>query len=323
MDSSAIWKVRPRRMATRRTSSVASKTRWAAASTASARVRWLEVAVPAHAEAVEAVSEILRRYGHNGIAVEIPVSPRGGTDHTVKAYLVEDVDAVAKVADARDALGHLQAFGLGPIGELAVRSVDDEDWLEAWKATVTPIHIGRFLVRPTWSDAQEEGAITIALDPGMAFGTGLHPTTQQCLEAVSYLDLEGLRVLDVGTGSGILAIAAAKRGAREVVGVDTDPLAVRAAKENAEANGVAIDARPGSAADVDGRFDVVLANLVGPVLVQVAPHLRARLERSGSLVAAGITTQAEREVLSVFVAEGLGVVDRDERSDWVRLVMTA
>jgi ribosomal protein L11 methyltransferase len=98
---------------------------------------------------------------------------------------------------------------------------------------------------------------------------------------------------------------------------------VRTAKENAEANGVALDARPGSAADVEGTFDIVLANLVGPVLVQVAPHLRARLRRSGSLVAAGITTQGERDVLTAFVAEGLGVVDRDERADWVRLVMTA
>src|SRR5437773_9630995 len=320
-DSSATWKVRHRRTATVRISLGASKTRWVAASTQ--RPRWLEIAVPAHAEAVEAVSEILSRYGHNGIAVELPLAPRGGADHTVKAYLVEDVDSYAKVSDARDALGHLQAFGLGPIGDLAVRAVDDEDWLESWKATVTPVRIGRFLVRPTWSDASAPDAITIVLDPGMAFGTGLHPTTQQCLEAVSYMDVEGLRVLDVGTGSGILAIAAAKRGAREVVGVDTDPLAVRAAKENAEANGVTVDARSGSAADVDGAFDVVLANLVGPVLVEVAPHLRARLQTSGSLVAAGITTQAERDVLSAFVAEGLGVVDRDERSDWVRLVMTA
>src|SRR5256886_7277130 len=306
MVSSEISRARRHRTATTRISSAASKTRWVATSTA--RPRWLEVAVPAHAEAVEAVNEMLSRYGHNGIALDVPVAPRGGADHTVKAYLVEDVDAVAKVADARDALGHLQAFGLGPIGELAVREVEDEDWLEAWKSTVTPIHIGRFLVRPTWSDAQEEGAITIALDPGMAFGTGLHPTTQQCLEAVSYLDLEGLRVLDVGTGSGILAIAAAKRGAREVVGVDTEPLAVRAAKENAEANGVAIDARSGSAADVDGRFDVVLANLVGPVLVRVAPHLRARLRTSGSLVAAGTPPEAEPDGVSAFVPEGLGFV---------------
>jgi ribosomal protein L11 methyltransferase len=307
--------------------------RWVAASTAGAHLRWLEIAVPAHAEAVEAVSEILSRFGVNGIAVDMPVGgpgpqgqgplARSAPEFLVKAYLVEDVDAFAKVADARDALGHLQAFNLGPIGELAVRAVEDEDWLEAWKATVTPIRVGRFLVRPTWSDASASDAISIALDPRMAFGTGLHPTTQQCLEAVSYLDLEGLRVLDVGTGSGILGIAAAKRGAREVVGIDTDPLAVRAARENAEANGVAIDARLGSAADVDGTFEVVLANLVGPVLVQVAPHLRARLETSGSLVAAGITTQAERDVLSAFVAEGLGIVDRDERADWVRLILTA
>jgi ribosomal protein L11 methyltransferase len=240
----------------------------------------------------------------------------------VKAYLVEDVDAFAKVADARDALAHLQAFGLGPIGELTVRTVDDEDWLEAWKASVTPIRIGRFLVRPTWSDASETDAITIALDPGMAFGTGLHPTTQQCLEAVSYLDLEGLRVLDVGTGSGILAIGAAKRGAREVVGVDTDPLSVRAASENAASNDVTLVVRQGSAADVAGTFDVVLANLVGSVIVDVAPHLRARLGPAGSLVTAGITTEAEPDVLAALAAQGLGIVDRDQRADWVRLILT-
>src|SRR5438094_8084684 len=122
--------------------------RWVAASTA--RPRWLEIAVPAHAEAVEAVSEILSRYGHNGIAVEIPLAPRGGADHTVKAYLVEDVDSFATVSDAREARGHLQAFGLGPIGELAVRTVEDEGWLEAWKGTVTPGGSGRCRARPPW-----------------------------------------------------------------------------------------------------------------------------------------------------------------------------
>jgi ribosomal protein L11 methyltransferase len=267
------------------------------------------------------VSEILERVGYNGIAVEVPEDR--DAEHVVKAYVPNDHAAKARVRRVRDALGHLQAFGLGPVGDMRLRRVEDEDWLESWKASFSPLRVGAFLLRASWMSSGAGDAIELVLDPGMAFGTGLHPTTQQCLEAVSYLDLEGLRVLDVGTGSGILGIAAAKRGAREVVGIDTDPLAVRAARENAEANGVAIDARLGSAADVDGTFEVVLANLVGPVLVQVAPHLRARLETSGSLVAAGITTQAERDVLSAFVAEGLGIVDRDERADWVRLILTA
>jgi ribosomal protein L11 methyltransferase len=269
------------------------------------------------------VSEILSRFGHNGIAVELPLEARGGTDHTVKAYLVEDGDAFARVSDARDALGHLQAFGLGPIGELAVRTVDDEDWLETWKASFTPIRVGAFLIHPTWSPAVAEGAIPITLDPGMAFGTGLHPTTQQCLEALSMLPLEGRTLLDVGTGSGILAIAAAKRGAREIVGVDTDGLSVEAARENVERNGVSVDVRIGSAADVTGTFDVVVANLVGPVLVRIARELRARVASSGSLVAAGITTRAESEVQAALAASGLRATSRDERADWVRLTLVA
>src|SRR6267143_678940 len=119
---------------------------------------WLEIAVPAHAEAVEAVSEILSRIGHNGIAVDMPSVGAGGRgaqplDYTVKAYLVEDADAFAKVSDVRDALGHLQAFGLGPIGELSARRIDDEDWLESWKASFVPIRVGVFNVRPSWSEA--------------------------------------------------------------------------------------------------------------------------------------------------------------------------
>jgi ribosomal protein L11 methyltransferase len=279
--------------------------------------------VPAHAEAVEAVSEILSRVAPSGVAVDLPIIPRGGVDHTVKAYLTDDADAFAKVSDVRDALGHLQAFGLGPIGELAVRQIDDADWLEAWKASFVPLRVGPFLIRPTWTDAAADGATEIVLDPGMAFGTGLHPTTQQCLEALTQLRLDGVRVLDVGTGSGILAIAAAKRGASEIVAVDTDQLAVDAARENAERNGARIDVRRGSAADVVGAFDVVLANLVGAVLVEIAVPLRARLRTSGSLVAAGITREREPEVIGALAAQGLGVVDRSEREDWVRLILTA
>ncbi|HUG06374.1 MAG: 50S ribosomal protein L11 methyltransferase [Chloroflexota bacterium] len=283
--------------------------------------RWLEIAVPAQAEAVEAVSEILSRVGYNGIAVEVPLERGRGADHTVKAYVFDDADAFAKVSDVRDALGHLQAFGLGPIGELVARRVEDQDWLESWKAEFVPLRIGTFVVRPTWSEAVAGDAIELVLDPGMAFGTGLHPTTQQCLEALSTLPLEGKSALDVGTGSGILAIAAAKRGASPVVAVDTDRIAVDAARENAVHNGVAIPVGEGSAADVPGRFDVVIANIVSPVLQRIAPHLAARLSGGGTLLAAGISAPAEAATREAFAQVRLEVVDRTERDDWVALAL--
>jgi ribosomal protein L11 methyltransferase len=285
--------------------------------------RWLELLVPVHAEAVEAVSEILTRVGHQGIAVDLPVEPSGGLDHAVKAYLLEDGEVVAKVADVRDALGHLQAFGLGPIGELVAREINEEDWLESWKAQFTPLRIARFLVRPSWSDQPlDPDAIEIVLDPGMAFGTGLHPTTQQCLEALSTIALEGKGVLDVGTGSGILAIAAAKRGASPVVAVDTDAIAVDAARENATRNGVIVPVGEGSAGDVPGRFEVVIANIVSPVLQQIAPDLVTRLAPNGLLVATGISAPSEAQTRAAFVAAGLKtLVDRTQRDDWVGLAM--
>jgi ribosomal protein L11 methyltransferase len=286
-------------------------------------IAWLEIAVPAHAEAVEAVSEILSRVGYNGIAVEVPLErgDRHATDHTVKAYLIDDADAFAKVSDVRDALGHLQAFGLGPIGELTAHRIDDEDWLESWKADFVPIRIGAFLVRPSWSETVADDAVEIVLDPGMAFGTGLHPTTQQCLEALSTLPLEGKSVLDIGTGSGILAIAAAKRGASPVVAVDTDALAVDAARENARRNGVAIPVGEGSAEDVPGRFEVVIANIVSPVLQTIAPHLAARLSGGGTLLVAGISETAEAATRDAFRQVRLSVIDRTERDDWVALAL--
>jgi ribosomal protein L11 methyltransferase len=284
--------------------------------------------VPAHAEAVEAVSEILSRVGYNGIAVDLPVEgvARSGADHVVKAYVVYDRVARVRVRRVKEALGHLQAFGvlgMAPIGEVRLRAIEDEDWLESWKASITPLRVGAFLVRPTWwvepaGTTAPDDAIVLLLDPGMAFGTGLHPTTQQCLEGLSTMAIAGRSVLDVGTGSGILSIAAAKRAAGRVVAVDTDELAVAAARENATRNGVAIEVSRGSAADVDGSFDVVLANIVAPVLRDIAPDLRARLAPGGTLVVAGIVGDAEAGVRE---ALGLRLLERDQRDDWVRLTL--
>lgn len=311
-------------------SAAGSRTRSAGAEPARAErrerggpIRWIEIAVASHPEAVEAVSEILDRVGYNGIAVDVPLDE--ARPHVVKAYLVYDRSARIKVRRVKEAIGRLRAFGLGPVGEVEVRRIAEEDWLEAWKAQFTPVRIGEFLVRPSWTEgpAADAGETVLVLDPGMAFGTGLHPTTRQCLEAVGALDLPGRSVLDVGTGSGILAIAAAKRGATTVVAVDTDALAVRAATENAQRNSVRVDVRYGSAADVLGRFDVVLANLVADVLVAIAPDLRARTAPGGTVLVAGIVREKEARVAEALAAVGLRVTGRDQRDDWVRLELAA
>jgi ribosomal protein L11 methyltransferase len=268
-------------------------------------------------EAVEAVSEILGRVGYNGVAVEEPLE--GAGLHVVKAYLVHDQVARIRVRRVRDALGHLQAFGLGPVGDLTVREIKEEAWLETWKASFKPIRVGAFLVRPTWSDADPGDAIVLSLDPGMAFGTGLHPTTQACLRALSGIDLAGKRVADVGTGSAILAIACAKRGAGEVVGVDTDEVAVTEARENVARNGVKIELRVGSVADLAGTFDVIVANIVAAALQKIAPDLAAHLAVGGRLVVAGIIATEEDETAAALATDGLRPVARDQEGDWVSL----
>ena len=184
-----------------------------------------------------------------------------------------------------EALGHLQAFGLRPIGELRTRIVEEADWADAWKAYFPVMRVGRRLViRPTWRRhrrAPED--VVLALDPGMAFGTGLHPTTRLCLAGVETLAdrgvLKGARVLDVGCGSGILAIAALKLGAASALGVDTDPIAIEATIANARRNALVrrLRAHEGSLPSGDGPFDVVLANLIAGLLVPLAPGLRDEL----------------------------------------------
>lgn len=240
----------------------------------------------------------------------------------MKAYLVHDPAARVRVRRVREALGHLQAFGLGPVGSLRVRRVADQDWLESWKASFVPLRIGRFLVRPTWSDADPGDAIVLELDPGMAFGTGLHPTTQQCLRALSTLEVAGKRVADIGTGSAILAIAAAKRGAAAVVAVDIDEIALRAATENVARNGVAVSIGRGSAADVPGRHDLVLANIVAPVLLAIAPDLARCTAPGGTLVTAGIIVAAEDQTVAAFAAAGFSPAGREQDGDWVSRTLT-
>ena len=212
------------------------------------------------------------------------------------------------------------AFG----GEVA--EVPDQDWGEAWKRGLTPLSIGRAFVRPSWIDAPTPpGMVEIVLDPGMAFGTGTHPTTSLCLAGLSDLlaARPGASVLDVGTGSGLLAIAASKLGAGRVAGNDNDPIAVRVARENAALNGVALELDERPVQLQPGPFDVVLANILANTLVELAPAITAQLAPGGVVLLSGILTPQEEEVRAAYLAAGLRPHPGGDRrqGEWSLLAM--
>jgi ribosomal protein L11 methyltransferase len=304
------------------------------------RDAWLELSVEADVEAVEAVSEILGRAAPGGTSVEpaydlIDEGLGARIDPTrpaiVRAYLpARDPAAVERaIADTTTALGHLQAFGLRPIGPLQTRLVHETDWADAWKAYFPVMRIGRrIVIRPTWRrHRRAPDDVVLALDPGMAFGTGLHPTTRLCLAATETLadrgGLVGARILDVGCGSGILAIAALRLGADTAFGVDTDPIAIEATTANARRNRLTrrLRSRVGSLPSGQPPFDVVLANLIAGVLVPLAGALHDELRPGGVLVASGIFVDREGDVVAAFESAGLVVDARLAEGDWVALVV--
>jgi ribosomal protein L11 methyltransferase len=206
------------------------------------------------------------------------------------------------------------AAGLGG----AVEEVPDEDWSETWKKGLGPLAIGRVFVRPSWVDAPlPAGMVEVVLDPGMAFGTGTHPTTSLCLAALSDLldQRPGASVLDVGTGSGLLAIAARKLGAGRVAGNDNDPVAVAVARENAGRNGAEVHLTEDPLPRLEGPFELVVANILANTLVELAPELERQLAPGGVVLLSGILAPQEAEVRAAYVARGLRPLPGGDRRD--------
>lgn len=296
-------------------------------------MRWLELSVTADAEAVEAVSEILGRVAA-GTAVhptallrdpddELAAREDPSAPYVVTAHVSDAPSAAGQVESIERALWHLQAFDLRPVGELRVRPVDDANWTEAWKAHYVPQRVGRLVIVPSWIDEPAAaGDVRIRLDPGMAFGTGLHPTTRGCLALLQELEPMPPSMLDVGCGSGILALAALALGVGRATGLDTDPLAVEATRANAERNGVGarVTVRQGSLeATAPQPYPLVTANLVASVLIDLAPRLTAHLVLGGTLLASGIIESRADETIAALTAAGLGVEARRDDGEWVSL----
>ena len=202
--------------------------------------------------------------------------------------------------------------------------IPDQDWNESWKKGFTALDVGeRFTILPPWEE-EKSGRINLIIDPGMAFGTGHHETTRSCLVLMEKYATKSLkdRFLDLGTGTGLLAIAASKLGYRQVVAIDNDPLAVEAAVKNVAFNRIEnMLIKTGSITDAEGSFDCIAANIISSVLTFLAPEISSRLNPSGITILSGILAEQADEVIKAYELNGLKLIENFPDDKWVSLVL--
>src|SRR3984893_2557434 len=302
-------------------------------------MHWLELTVKAHPEAVESVSELLSSYTSGGVAIEEPIELidegqeyRVLTGQPVKVHAYLPVDGTEEAVRQRVAEGlwHLASLGSHFVGDLQTRVVNEEDWANAWKDYYHVTHIGkRLVIRPSWREyTPQQDEVTLELDPGMAFGTGLHPTTRMCLEQVEQRTRPGMCVLDVGTGSGILALASAKLGAASVYCIDNSSVAVESATANAAMNDLSdkITVILGTldkveAARMADQFDMVLVNILAHIIGGMAPQLAQVVAPGCFLIASGIIEARQADAEGPLLRAGLQLIERVMIDDWIALIM--
>jgi ribosomal protein L11 methyltransferase len=300
---------------------------------------WLEVSLTVDGEMAEAVAEVLSRYAANGVVIEsTQIVPNGESEGQptgswrVCGYLPVDESLEGKRQRLEESLWYLGR--IRPLPDPEFRQVQEEDWTESWKGHYRPIEIGkRLLILPAWMEAPETDRTILRIEPGMAFGTGTHPSTQLCLEIMDdfYADRAGPQenMIDIGCGSGILAVAGLKMGASYALGVDRDPQVLEIAWENAVNNQVSdrLEIGHGSVSEIlSGRFSIkearlVVANILVPVLVRLlGDGLGELLLPGGRLVLSGILEEQAGEVVLAGEEQGLKLVEKRHREDWVALV---
>lgn len=321
-------------------------------------MRWYEVTVHTTEEAIEMISNFLHELGAGGVTIEesgtlnkqrdtslgqwyeTPLNDIPEGRAVIQGYFPEGTEMEGIVSQLKESVEGLKEFDIdtgNPAYEL--REVDDEDWANAWKQYFKPIRISeRLTIKPTWEEYEgSPDEIILELDPGMAFGTGTHATTALCLRTLEKVVRPGDEVIDVGTGSGVLAIAAAKLGARHVLALDLDPVAVSSATENARLNGL-LDSQitvvlsdllqairtqetQGQAAHgVTLPVQVVVANILAEIILLFVDDVYQALQQGGTYIASGIIKSKQADVEHALTQAGFSVEERYEETDWVALV---
>ena len=297
--------------------------------------RWVELSVEAPAEYAEPLSQVFHRFGDGGVAIETAgghtpdegeTAPLGGRT-ILKAYL--PLDAAFRERRSRIDIGVRLVGHVASLSPLHERVLDEEEWESSWKQHFQPLCLGKkTVICPTWRQCYVgESDIVIKLDPGMAFGTGHHPTTRMCLERLEEEVRPGLRVLDVGCGSGILSIAAAKLGASSVFALDIDSVAVGLARRNVDENGVGqvVTVLLGGLPHPDvraGSYDIAVANISAKVVSEMARELVSALAPDGHLIASGIIDENRTGVVQQLASAGAQVDCTMADGDWVAMVVS-
>lgn len=310
-------------------------------------MKWVEAVVHTTTIGSDLISEELMMLGATGTEIidraDVPDPRKAGVywelyDPKMLEEMPEDVlvkgwfelneqtpDVISNVKQRLSELKNDEFIDFGTL-ELEMQNVADEDWSENWKKYYKPFRIGSHLVvKPTWEpyEAQTDDLI-IELDPGMAFGTGTHETTNMCMQLLEKHLQDGMRVMDVGTGSGILAIAAARLGAKDILAIDIDPSAVKVAIENVELNGVKDQVRVvvGDLCKSEAMpCDLAVANIVADAICMLAGPLTRHLEKDRLLICSGIIREREQDVMNAATEAGYTLFDRIEKGEWVALAL--
>lgn len=308
-------------------------------------MQWIEVNVQVTHEAVEVVADILTAAGTSGVAIEDPqlinnlrnsgtwelcdIPEQENTEIvTVSAYYADDEKLQDRLKQIESELAAVEErIGSFRFGNIRFRSLSEKDWANEWKQYFHVTHVGESLViKPSWEEYNpKEGEHVIKIDPGMAFGTGTHHTTNMCMARLEKVLPTNAEVFDVGTGSGILAIAAALLGAKSVKAVDIDAVAVRVARENIADNGLEdkIEVKEGDLLrGTEGQADVIIANIIADIIIMLLKDIPGKLKDDGIFLASGIISDRRADVEAAAAEVGMKVDHLDEKGGWVVMQMS-
>ncbi|CAM4054612.1 50S ribosomal protein L11 methyltransferase [Cohnella lubricantis] len=316
-------------------------------------MRWFEITVLAAEQSQEMVAHYMNELGAGGVSIEESWTEDKPRDTSfgqwydkplnnikagyaeIKGYFPEGTDPTQLIEQLTLLLRGLPEFGYDA-GEYTISSaeVNEDEWAEAWKKYFKPLQVTEQLtIKPTWEAYEpREGELIIELDPGMAFGTGTHPTTALCLRTLEGAIHGGETVIDVGTGSGILSIGAIRLGAKQVLALDLDPIAVSSATENVKLNGLqdvievrqsdllGVLSQPATADSVQPPVDLVVANILAEIILLFITDVMDVLKPGGIYIASGIYKNKEEDVASALLAAGFEIIDRVRQEDWIAFV---